>query len=206
MQARASRAGWIIAAVLMIAGCDGSPSVPDFDPVGSVSFTYTGARSGSYEAQGAMIPQGGTAPQPVTGATAYREGDVLSILAFRATTATVGDGFVLVLGGVTQRSSVQLDPLSCSEQSLSTCRAGVFAPNIDAAALSENPDLATLAANAYVLAIGSVNVTTFNAVRVKGTFSGTAIPLGGTGFPSTQQVANLVTISNGRFDVPLQPQ
>jgi hypothetical protein len=183
-----------------LAACDGGTDSEKLNPNGTVRFTYRGALTGAYEASGELPVQGGALAQPTTGAAAVRQDSVLAVLAFRATGGTRGDGFSLVLGGVTRTGSFSFDPLSCQGPAAGACRVGVFAPGLDAAALTTTPDPAKLAAGAYVLAIGSVNVTRLTKLRVRGTFSGTAVPL------SNPTLQNTLTISGGEFDVPIPPR
>ena len=180
-----------VCGALGLAGCDGGTAPETLDPVGTVRFNYRGALTGTYEASGELPVQAGALPQPATGAAAVRQDSVLAVLAFRTTTGTRGDGFSLVLGGVTSTGSFAFDPLACQSQSAGRCRVGVFAPGLDASDLSTTPDPARLAAGAYVLAIGSVNVTRLTSLRVRGTFSGTAVPL------SNPTLQNTLVITGG---------
>jgi hypothetical protein len=183
-------------AAAVLAGCEGSTSPEKLDPVGTVRFSYRGALTGTYEAMGELQVQAGTVPQPATGATAYRQDSTLAVLAFRSAGGTRGDGFTLLLGPLKSTGSVAFDPVACQGAVTSGCRVGAFAPGLDAAALG---DPARLAAGAYILAIGSVNVTRLSKVRLRGTFSGTAVPL------SNPTLQNTISITNGEFDVPIPP-
>lgn len=185
-------------AAAVLAGCEGSTSPEKLDPVGTVRFTYRGALTGTYEATGELQVQAGTVPQPATGATAYRQDSTLAVLAFRSAGGTRGDGFTLLLGPLKSTGSFAFDPVACQGAAASGCRVGAFAPGLDAATLTTT-DPARLAAGAYILAIGSVNVTRLSKVRLRGTFSGTAVPL------SNPTLQNTISITNGEFDVPIPP-
>lgn len=191
------RAG--LCAVVLLAGCDGSPSEPRFDPVGSISFAYSGVISGSYEARGVMEVEQGAIPAPVTGATAYLQDDLMNLLAFRAQTSTRGDAFTLLLGAVPGTGSLPLDPLSCQQQVLASCRIGFFVPDVDVTQLT-GPDLASLLEITYVLVLGNVEVTTRTDRRIRGTFQ--AIAFRG----NEENLQNSLTITNGSFDLPIRPQ
>lgn len=186
---------------LLLSGCD-SPSTPErFDPVGTLSFTYQGATiSGTFQATGEMQLSSGTVPQPVTGATAYRQENHLNLLAFRTQAASRGDAFSLLLGEVTTTGPLQLSPLSCQQQASASCRIGFFIPDLDPAELTSVPDISVLLQKSYVLVLGSINITSRTELRVKGTFQATAFRA------NEQSLQNALTISNGQFDLPVQPQ
>lgn len=200
MQATLSRVLGVVCCSAVLAACDGGTGSEQLDPVGTVSFTYRGAVTGTYQATGELQVRSGTLPQPATGATAYRQDSILAVLAFRTEGGARGDGFSLVLGALTETGSYAFDPLACQAQSAGACRVGVFAPGLDAALLATTPDAAALAANAYVLVLGSVNVTRLTDLRVRGTFSGTAVRA------SDPTLQNAVTITQGEFDVPIPPR
>lgn len=186
---------------MLLSGCD-SPSAPEqFDPVGTLSFTYQGAAiSGTFQATGEMQLSGSTIPQPVTGATAYRQENQLNLLAFRTQSASRGDAFSLLLGEVTTTGPLSLDPLACQQQASANCRVGFFVPDVDSAELTSVTDLSALLQKSYVLVLGSINVTSRTDLRVKGTFQAAA-------FRANQQsLQNALTISNGQFDLPIRPQ
>lgn len=187
--------------IAVLWGCGDGPSGPErFDPVGTLQFTYRGPISGTFEATGEMQVQPGTLPQPVTGATAYRQENALSLLAFRVKTPSRGDLFAVHVGEAGQPGTIQLDPLSCQQQSLAGCRVGIFLPDVDATALADSTDLRALAERGYVLLLGSVTITSRTDLRVRGTFQGIAFRGG------EQSLQNALTISNGRFDLPIRPE
>jgi len=188
----------LLCCALTLAACGDGTGTPPLDPVGTVRFNYRGAITGSYEAIGELRVENGAVPQPATGATAIRRDSLLAVVAFRQQSGTKGDGFSLLLGALTKTGSYSIDALGC-QTAQGSCRVGVFARGLDAAMLTTTPDTAALA-NAYVLALGSVNVTQLTKVRARGTFSGVAVRL------SDQGLQNPVTISGGEFDVPIPPQ
>lgn len=189
----------LLCCALALAACgDGTGTAP-LDPVGTVRFNYRGAITGSYEAIGELPIENGALARPATGSTAIRRDSILAVLAFRHQGGTAGDGFSLLLGALKKTGSYSIDALGC-QTAPGSCRVGVFARGLDAAMLTTSPDTAALAANAYVLALGNVNVTQLTKVRVRGTFSGVAVRL------SDQSLQNPVTITDGEFDVPIPPQ
>lgn len=200
MRALLSKVLGVVCCAAVLSACDGGTGSEELDPVGTVSFTYRGAVSGAYQATGELQLRSGTLPQPATGATAYRQDSILAVLAFKTDGGARGDGFSLILGALTETGSYAFDPLACQSGSAGACRIGVFAPGLDAALLATTPDAAALAANAYVLVLGSVNVTRLTDLRVRGTFSGTAVRA------SDPTLENAVTITRGEFDVPIPPR
>ena len=200
MRALLSKVLGVVCCAAALSACDGGTGSEALDPVGTVSFSYRGAVTGTYQATGELQLRSGTLPQPATGATAYRQDSILAVLAFKTDGGARGDGFTLILGALTEKGSYAFDPLACQAQSAGACRIGVFVPGLDAALLSTNPDPAALAANAYVLALGSVEVTRLTKLRVRGTFSGTAVRA------SDPSLQNAVTITRGEFDVPIPPR
>ncbi len=194
-----SRALWVCCAAVL-AACDGGGTEAEvLDPSGTVRFDYRGPISGSYEASGELQVSEGALPRPATGATAVRRDSLLAVLAFQHSGGTRGDGFSLILGALRKTGSYSIDAVSC-QSAPGNCRVGVFARDLDAAMLTTSPDTAGLAANAYVMVFGSVNVTRLTDLRVRGTFSGVAVRL------SDQNLLNPVTITDGEFDVPIPPQ
>jgi hypothetical protein len=186
---------------MLLSGCD-SPSAPEqFDPVGTLSFTYQGAAiSGTFQATGEMQIGGGAVPQPVTGATAYRQENQLNLLAFRTQSASRGDAFSLLLGEVATTGPLSLDPLACQQQASANCRVGFFVPDVDSAELTGAPDLATFLQRTYVLVPTSINITSRTDLRIKGVFQGIALRA------NQQSLQNTLLISSGQFDLPIRPQ
>lgn len=185
--------------LVMMAGCDSPSAAERFDPVGTLSFSYQGAISGSFQATGEMEISDGTIPAPVTGATAYREDERISLLAYQARGSTRGDAFGLLLGQA-EPGTLALNALGCQQQGAADCRVGVFIPDVDAAELPATTDPSGLAEKTYVLALGSVNVTARSRHRIKGTFTGVAL----LASDPTPQTA--VNVTGGTFDLPIRPQ
>jgi hypothetical protein len=191
----------LAASLLLLSACRGSPVEPErFDPVGSIGFTYGGARSGAYQVSGELRLGSAEAPRPTPGAAAFVREEVLAVVGWQSDGGTRGDYFTLFLGEVGAAGSMQLDPLACAQQAFERCRMAIFAPDIDPAALPSGAmDLPAVAGGAYVMALGTVNVTWRSELRVRGTFQGVA-------FRGTEQsLQNMITIS-GQFDVPVRKQ
>lgn len=193
-----------VGCLLLVSGCsDAAPSEPEaFDPVGSVSFTYSGALAGSFQSTGQITEPVTSAPlQAVTGATAIRRDSLFSVMATRAAGSSRVDLFTMVLGDARGTGTFQINPLACQQQSLSTCRIALFALDVEPPSqLGGGFDPAPYMDRTYVFLQGSVTVTSYSSTRVRGTFTGTAVR------PNAEGLGGFLVISNGRFDVPVQPE
>lgn len=189
----------VVAAAALLAGC-GDPSGSErFDPVGTLSFSYQGAISGTFQATGEMEVDEGAAPTPQTGATAYLDQEQVALLAFQAKGATRGDAFALLLGDA-ETGTLALNPAACQQQAAPDCRVGVFLPDVDVTQVPTGEDPGRVTANTFILAIGSVKVTSRSRVRIKGTFSGVALRA------SDPSPLNAINITGGTFDLPIRPE
>ena len=205
-------------AAALLGACGDDPAAPErFDPRGSLGFSYTGTRTGTYEAAGELtlalglfepfLPGGGSAPTLPqlggVGAAAIRQNGQTIVMAYRPTVAPKGDLFVLVAGQVTGAGELSINPLGCSDATPGACRTGVLFPDLDPTALLDVDGAPTdLLESVYVLTTGTIAVTAVSDLRVRGTFSGLAIRASsGTGLPF-----GAITITNGTFDVPVRAQ
>lgn len=191
----------LLALILLInLGCRDSTAPEVFDPVGTLSFAYQGTASGSFNATGPLDIGPDMLPQPVTGATAFDEQGVLSLIASRERADSRLDLFWIMLGDVKGPGVLPLDPLQCSEESIAACRVGFFVPDVDPAELLQAPDVDRLLEAAYVMVMGQVNITSLTPLRVRGTFTGNAARL------VDESLQGLVLITGGTFDLPRRPQ
>jgi hypothetical protein len=182
-----------------LGGCDTPSAAEKFDPVGTLSFTYQGAISGTFQATGALDVQPGTVPAAATGATAVREEESVALVAFQARGAGRGDAFALLLGDA-QKGTLQLNPAACQQQAGPECRVGIFVPDVAAAELPATRDPSELMGKSYVLVLGSVNVVSRTRLRIKGTFQAVAFRADDPGFQNT------INIGQGQFDLPVRPE
>jgi hypothetical protein len=182
-------AGWMLVA----AGCGSNPvEVERFDPVGMLAFQYTGAASGSFATTGVLDIGSGGAFMPVSGATAYREGEVLAMVASSTADAPRFDLFGFFLGDIGQAGSFLIDPMAC--RSVTLCRTGFFAPSLDPAEWSGTLEPEVLLQMGFLMITGEVTVVTLTPLRARGTFRGVAVRDG-----------TLLFISGGTFDLPVRP-
>ncbi|MBB4637969.1 hypothetical protein [Longimicrobium terrae] len=180
----------------VFAGCGDSATGEQFDPRGSLSFTYRDPINGTFSADGELTLPADALILPGGAAAAVRRGNTLTVAAARPASGSAVDVFTLGLGDARQAGTYSFNPVACNQQGAAECRTGAFAPALDAVALGLNPSLATLAGKAYIVVLGSVRITEISARRVRGEFSGTAALANDPLHP--------LTIADGRFDVPIQ--
>jgi hypothetical protein len=192
----------LAASIAMLSGCERSSVEPQevFDPVGSVSFSYRGARTGTFVASGEMQIQSASLPQFATGATAFKQDGLLNVFAFHGPTPNRGDFFALLLGEVSAPGSFPFDPVACAQQVFTQCRLGFFVPDLDRQEFDDQFDLSALSETAYVLVLGNIRITAHTPMRVRGTFQGIAFR------GNEQTIQNLITVTSGKFDLPVRPQ
>ncbi|HEX8906038.1 MAG TPA: hypothetical protein VF771_14415 [Longimicrobiaceae bacterium] len=179
----------LAAAAITLAACGDSTGNSEASP-GSLSFSYTGARSGSYSATGAFRQTSDStfAKQPfAVGARGAESGfTYISLLSYQPVTAEEGDMALFILPNVTSPATF---PLSASCETADCPFAALI--------FDTNPDASEDDSDLYLLESGSVNVTSVSSRRMRGTFSGTATELFGDAS---------ITVTNGSFDVPLVSQ
>jgi hypothetical protein len=183
----------------LLGGCDSPSAAEKFDPVGSLSFSYQGVISGTFQATGEIDVQPGTVPAAATGATAYREDEQVSLMAFQARGGSRGDAFALLLGQAAP-GTVTLNATQCQQQSMAECRVGIFVPDVDAAELPGTRDPSRLLQKSYVLVLGNVTIASRTRHRIKGTFQGVALRA------NDPNLQNAVNVTAGQFDLPIRPE
>jgi hypothetical protein len=144
---------------------------------GSLSFSYSGATSGTFDAAGS--PLGADDPFGATWAAAIRDdaNQTIDVAANIARPSNTSDNAVvhfpqLTPGTVTIANGAQVPVTFGRTQSGTVDRS-------------------------CSLTSGSVVVTSVSGIRARGTFSGTGTCVGTTGGPAA------FTVTNGSFDVPL---
>jgi hypothetical protein len=189
-----------LVALLVATACGPTSTEPErFNPSGSLSFSYGGGISGTFQATGVMDSStAGVLPTATAGATAVLRDSTVSLVAFQSRSQGRGDAFTLLLGQANGTGTVQMDPFGCQGQSAATCRLGVFVPDVSATELAAAQDPAALASKSYVIILGSVTITSRTQMRIRGTFSGTAVRA------DQQSLQGTLLISNGRFDLPIR--
>ena len=176
-------------AVAALAGCNGdATSFQPIDP-GSLSFSYDGARTGSYTASGAFTANNGNAVQALPFAAGVRinnatTGPIVGIIAWMPVGSITGHQATFVLPPVTAAGQTFALVESCAAI---FCPGGALSFNLNLAPSALDPDN-------FVFTSGTLTITSLSGERVAGTFSGTAADSAGI---------RVVTITDGIFDVPL---
>lgn len=175
----------LLAVTSFALGCGGSDSPTDpTGNSGSVSFSYSGAISGSYTATGA-VQWMGFMPQFGTFAVGFWEDNELGILASRAGTASRSDVFSLDVENIAGPRTVAI-----SADCITNCAYVAFLPNLNWNTFDSD--------RLCYLESGSVQVTAINAQRAQGSFSGQGVCLS-----VADETEGTFTITNGSFDVPI---
>jgi hypothetical protein len=179
----------IHATLLLAAACSSSTAPNNSASSGTVSFTYTGAGGGSYNATGAVVATSAAAQHASTWASAFNVSADNSILVFsnKATNGGLADQTILVVARQTPGTSSIAT--SCEPTETSTC--SFFAFVIGGDATGEDFDYSCF------MASGSITISEVSGTRVSGTFSGAGLCVNGDTF----ELSN-ATVSNGSFAVP----
>lgn len=175
-----------LAAVALAACGDSTGSTPTATS-GSLSFTYTGARIGSYSAQGTFQLQNDSTivkQSFAAGLKLVSNGQTaMGLLSYVPLNPTTGNELIVLFPGVSGAATIDLDPNNCTSQ----CPLALLAFDTDPNASEDNSQL-------FFFSSGSVNVSSTSNGRMKGTFNGTAETFAGD---------SVITVTNGSFDVPL---
>jgi hypothetical protein len=179
-------AALLAAAALALAACGGDGTGSSVEP-GSLSFTYTGARSGSYSATGSIRRTSDStfARQPfAVGAKGSLQGtSFVSILSYQPVTAETGNMALFDLANVTGPTTLSLSSACDADD----CPFAAIVFDTDPNASEDESDF-------YLFESGTLNVTSVSGNHLRGTFSGTATEFFGDA---------TITVTNGTFDVPL---
>lgn len=177
------------------AACDGDSSGSGDDTRGSLSFSYSGAVSGSFSASGKYEDLGGgdfERTSPLAVGIRYfddAEGeDFIDLFTYRPRTSTTGDFADIFFADVSSSQTISMDLDACLRNDFTLnpgCAVGFFGFNGD----YDDPNSSN-----WITVTGELKVTSVSNSNLRGTFSGTLENL------DTQQT---ITVTNGKFDVPL---
>jgi len=177
----------LAAATMAAAGCKDSTGI-DPPTAGSLAFSYTGARSGSYSANGLLTRDGESSfvkQSFAAGVTLSNGGRAyVGMLAYAPVAATTGDEVVFLFPSVGPGQKLTLTE-TCAAVG---CSLGLIA-------FDANPDLADDGSDTFYFTSGTIEVNTVSNGRMTGTFSGTAADSLGT---------RTITVTGGTFDVPVR--
>lgn len=181
------------ALALVLGACDDDAVQPDMDEakIGEVSFRFSGDRSGTFQARGAL--EGSATGQLRFGTYALGLVDSTNLVVegFRAGTQPKGDAFIIALIDFRGPGTYPIGADDCDLGD--DCSLMVFAMGFNIESSQVPPD------RLYIVTSGSVVVTAANDERARGTFSGTGILFD----IQTGDFGAELQISNGEFDVPL---
>ena len=192
------RAAWLplLAFIVLATGCSDSPTgttppVPPEQQEPTVSFTYSGARSGSYRVEGDVPLDAERRPQFGTWAAALQiPGEAVGVTAARARTAPVADVFLIALHNITAPGSYTITPQAqCRLTTTTSCATGVFVFGFDWEDANRDPDAA------YYIESGTVTVTAIDDEWISGTFEASG--------PSLFVNGGTISLASGSFDVPV---
>lgn len=180
----------LIALCVSSIACGGDgPTAPPVSASGSLSFSYSGAVSGTFDVNGAI------GSNPSEGATAIKGGlfDGLLVMGVQMRDAARADFLDIILPPVTAPSVFSLSYAACT--SLATlCPLASLTLDVQILSPVYPPYVDD---NRYLFTTGNVTVTAITASRVTGTFEGSASTF------AIGQPARVITITNGKFDVPI---
>lgn len=186
----------VIACLSLLAGC-GSDTTSSVDITngtisGSLSFNYTGAGSGTYNATGAVsVATLSSTPYVTTWAMGFKNAtDNSTNFAANIPKSGGTSDFALVSVKGQSTGTVTIDP-SCSPTNTNSC-SGV------ALLLGQNSS-ATTFSYLCTLTSGSITIASLSGTTATGTFSGSGTCFTGTGTSSAW------VVTNGAFNVPVLP-
>lgn len=188
---------------LLVACGDVPTEVEDKNPVGSLSFDYSGTRSGSYSVSGGVTLDANGRPK--------MEDRAIAIYTPNASTPS---DTMLTVGAIDLKGNSTLDNVaflffqkpttgSFSLTDVETC-AGSASPSLEGCLLAGlffdiplagNPD----PRNQYLFTEGTITLTRVDQKWVEGTFRGTASRRD----PETGEVSGTVNVTNGKFRTPV---
>jgi hypothetical protein len=176
----------LAAATLAATGCKDSTG-PKAAGSGSLSLSYTGARSGTFSASGALQKADASSfvKQEFAAGVKLTDGaqNYVGIVAYVPVTSTTGHEVLFLFPSATAGTTLDLTD-TCVQN---VCPLGVVA-------FDTNPDVETDNSDPFFFTTGSLHISTISSGRITGTFSGTAEDFDGT---------RTITVTNGSFDVPL---
>jgi hypothetical protein len=175
-------------ALALLAACNDTTGNGGTD-TGSLSFTYSGARAGTYSASGRFQARSTSfAKQPFAIGARSSEAGVseVAVLSYLPVTTSTGHMLLLGLPGNSGTGSYSFDDSGCSGEDLDCAFALLL--------FDTNPDLEEDDSQVFAFTTGTVNVTSNTSGHLRGTFSGTAETFFGD---------SVITVTNGSFDVPV---
>lgn len=178
--------------------CGDGPTQPEA-AAGSLSFTYSGAQSGTLTVTGALNPRAG--PPSSDGAVAWtdREDGVTVITGVRTRGTTNADMIQIALPRVTTPRTFTLNAGCAPALTVLACPLAIIGIDVPIQAPQPGTALREPPAGLYLFTAGTIVVTSVSGTRVTGTFQGSAETLGFEPLVPSKVIA----VTNGTFDVPI---
>jgi hypothetical protein len=182
----------IAASLSLLAGCGGDKASGPTGLAGALSFTYSGALSGTFNVTGQM-PAGQSQMETTSWATGeiIASGTDAGTYVIAATPRTAGSthDFLYIQADRTNTGTSTIDFDNCTANVCSTVFVIFGFQNGTGTGYLQDCYLQT----------GTITITEVTATRVKGTFSGTGLCFSQIGAQTSW------TVTNGTFDVALTP-
>jgi hypothetical protein len=174
------------ASFTMLAGCSDSKTGPT-GLTGALSFTYSGALSGTFNVTGQMPTSTSAQETSSWAAGEVSTADATTFIAASTPRSASTHDLIFVVAGRTTEGSATIDFDNCVGDNCSTVFFLLGHQNGQFGSALQSCELIT----------GSIVITDLTSTRIKGTFSGT-----GRCF-SSGDVETGFTVTNGSFDVPI---
>jgi len=177
----------LTAATVAMAGCKDSTGNDNEIASGSLAFSYSGVRSGTFAANGALEKQSASSFVKKSFATGVKLSDgaqnFVGVVAYLPVTATTGTEALFLFPSAAAGTTLNLTD-NCPG---TACPIGIVAFDTD-------PDLPEDGSDPFFFTTGTIHITAVSSSRISGTFSGTALDFEGT---------RAIEVTGGTFDVPL---
>lgn len=176
------------AAVLALAAC--GDSTGSDGAAGTVSYTYSGSRNGSYTAHGTFGLSAGTfVRREFAVGTLFNTDDAgLGVIGFDPVSTSHADVALITIPHPAGPGTWQVSFNGCQLD----CAVLGFVFNLNALAGGSEAE------TTYYMDHGSVTLTKLSATHAEGTFQGTAVNFSGA--------ADSIVITNGKFNVPISAE
>jgi hypothetical protein len=177
----------LAAATVSLTGCRDSTG-SDGTATGSMTFSFAGARSGTFSTNGAFRDDSRLDKNPFAAGRELLDqtsqlGGLIEVMAYAPVTESRGTWVFFLLPPV---SAGQTLDLNCVDYT-TFCPSGLVVFNFDLAGPTSDSD-------GFRIYSGTVKITSVSGGRLRGTFSGTA-----QAYDDQRQI----TVAGGSFDVPL---
>jgi hypothetical protein len=176
----------LAAAAVAMGGCKDSTGSDEIAS-GSLAFSYTGARSGTYSVSGALEKESASSFAKKSFAAGVKLSDgaqsFVGVVGYLPVTASTGHEVIFLFPASAAGATLTL----VDECATTACPIGIVAFDTD-------PDLEEDDSDPFFFTTGTIHVNSVSGSRISGTFSGMAEDFDGT---------RTITVTGGTFDIPL---